>query len=59
MIIAQLLRVDATAAILTANDGRCWDVFGDNWKEMIADAKGLAAFEGLTIDLFDSELPEA
>ena len=32
---------------------------GDNWKELVADAESLAAYEGLTIEFFDSELPEA
>ena len=58
-ILAQLNRVDKTTGILSANDGRCWDVSGDNWKELVADAESLAAYEGLTIEFFDSELPEA
>jgi hypothetical protein len=59
MIIAQLLRVDKTTGIVTANDGRCWDVSGDNWNELVADADIVAAYEGLTIEFYNSELPEA
>jgi hypothetical protein len=57
--LAQLNRIDATTAILTANDGRCWDVYGDNWVELKADAENIADFQNLTIELFNSELPEA
>ena len=59
MVTAQLDRIDKTTGILSANDGRCWDVYGANWKEMVADAESLAAHEGLTIDMLNSELPEA
>jgi predicted component of type VI protein secretion system len=59
MTTAILDRIDTTSAILTASDGRCWDVYGDNWAELKADAQALAAFEGLTIELYNSELPEA
>jgi hypothetical protein len=55
---AILDRTDRTSGVLTASDGRCWDVYGDNWAEIKADAESLAAFEGLTITLFNSELPE-
>jgi len=56
--IAELNRIDATSAILTASDGRCWDVYGSNWNEMIADAKSIAYFEDILIDLFDEEMLE-
>ena len=59
MTTAILDRLDTTTAILTASDGRCWDVGGDNWSEIKADAQALAAFEGLTIELYNSETPEA
>jgi hypothetical protein len=58
MITAQLNRLDKTTGIVSANDGRCWDVSGDNWKELVADADSVAAYEGLTIEFYDSELPE-
>jgi hypothetical protein len=57
--IAELNRVDATSALLTASNGRCWDVYGSNWDEMIADAKSIAYFENLEIDLFGEEMLEA
>jgi hypothetical protein len=59
MITAQLDRIDKTTGILSASDGRCWDVCGGNWAELVADAESLAAYEGLTIDMLNSELPEA
>jgi hypothetical protein len=59
MTNAQLNRLDATTSVLTANDGRCWDIYGDDWAAMKADAQSLAAYEGLTIDIFNSETPEA
>lgn len=59
MTTAQLDRLDKTTGILSTNDGRCWDVYGGNWAELVADAESLAAYEGLTIEMFNSELPEA
>lgn len=59
MTTAILDRTAKDAADLTASDGRVWDVYGDNWAELVEEAKIIAAFEGLTIELFNSELPEA
>jgi hypothetical protein len=58
MTTAQLNRIDKTTGIVSANDGRCWDVYGANWAELVADADSVAAYEGLTIEFYDSELPE-
>jgi len=56
---AILDRITTESAILTSADGRCWDVYGDNWAEIKADAQALAEAEGLTIELYNSETPEA
>jgi hypothetical protein len=59
MITAQLDRIDKTTGIVSASDGRCWDVSGSDWQELVADADSVAVYEGLTIELYNSELPEA
>lgn len=46
-------------ALLCAADGRVWDVYGDNWAEIVAEAEVIAQSEGLTIEVFNSEMPEA
>jgi len=59
MTTAILDRLDQNTAALTDSAGRVWDVYGDNWAELVAEAKAIAEFEGLTIELFNSETPEA
>ena len=59
MTTATLDRQTADYAILCAADGRTWDVYGDNWAELREEARLIAAHEGLTIDLYNSETPEA
>lgn len=59
MTTAILDRTDRSTAILTASDGRIWDVYGSNWAELVEEAEAIAAFEDLTIELFNSETPEA
>ena len=58
MTNAILDRTTKDSAILTASDGRMWDVSGDNWAELKVDALYIASIENLTIELFNSELPE-
>lgn len=46
-------------ALLTLADGRVFDVYGDNWAELVADAKAQLAHLGIAIDpTLNSELPE-
>ncbi|MEI7892005.1 MAG: hypothetical protein WCI05_02875 [Myxococcales bacterium] len=56
---ATLDRATASYALLIASDGRVWDVNGSNWAELEADAAEIAAYEGLTIETLNSEIPEA
>lgn len=52
-------RTGPHTATLTNAEGLVWDVYGSSWAEMKEDAEAVAAFEGLTIEMFNSELPEA
>jgi hypothetical protein len=45
-------------AFLTLADGSVFDVYGDNWVEIVADADCLAEHLGVAIDVYNSELPE-
>jgi hypothetical protein len=56
---ATLDRQTADYALLCAADGRVWEIYGDNWAELKADAQAVAEAEGLTIELYNSEIPEA
>lgn len=52
-------RFNETTAELTLADGRKFEVYGDNWTELCADARALADHLGVTIDVFNSIGPEA
>mgnify|MGYP003650625385 FL=1 len=58
MTTANLDRETSTHALLIASDGRIWDVNGSDWAELKTDADEIAASEGLTIEIYNSELPE-
>ncbi len=45
-------------ALLCLPNGDQFDVYGDDWVELVADAKALAAHLGVQIDTFNGELPE-
>ena len=51
-------RLDKLTAELTLDDGRKFEVYGDNWAEIRADALSLADHLGVTIDVFNSVAPE-
>ena len=46
-------------AFLILEDGRVFDIYGDDWAEICADARALADHLGVVIDVFNSEAPEA
>lgn len=52
-------RFDEITAELTLADGRKFEVYGDTWAEIRADALSLADHLGVTIDVFNSTGPEA
>ena len=60
MTTAILDRTSQDTALLTASDGRQWDVYGEaTWASVKAEACLIAEHEGLTIEIFNSEMPEA
>lgn len=59
MTTATLDRAARDHALLVASDGRVWDVYGDSWVELALEGEAIASLEGLTIETFNSELPEA
>lgn len=59
-MIANLDRQTKTWALLTLPDGRMWDVSGDNWAELVFDAKAIIEMEGLGVTeiVENDECPE-
>jgi len=59
-MIANLDRQTKTWALLTLSDGRVWDVCGDNWAELVLDAKATIELVGLDVTeiVENSECPE-
>jgi hypothetical protein len=52
-------RLDKLTAELTLADGSKFEVYGDSWAEIRADALVLADHLGITIDVFNSVAPDA
>lgn len=59
-MIANLDRMTKTWALLTLEDGRMWDVCGDNWAELVTDAKATIEMVGLDVTelCLNDECPE-
>lgn len=53
-----LNRLTETSGMLMVGSDE-YDVYGDTWSEMKACAQEIADYLGVTIDTFNSELPEA
>ena len=59
-MIANLDRMTKTWALLTLPDGSAWDVYGDNWAELVLDAKATIEMMelGVTEIVENDECPE-
>jgi len=58
MTTATLDRQSVYYALLCIDNGAQYDVYGDNWLELEAEARLLAASLGVEITVFNSEAPE-
>ena len=59
-MIANLDRQTKTYALLTLPDGRMWDVYGDNWAELVLEAEYIIGIVGLDVTeiVENTECPE-
>ena len=57
--LATLDRQTKDWALLTAPNNDIFDVCGENWSELVAEAKVIADHYGFSIDVFNPEMPEA
>ena len=61
MTSANLDRQTKTDALLTLSDGRMWDVQGNNWAELVFEAKAIIEMVGLDVTeiIENDECPES